>query len=477
MDPRASETTRCLVASAFLPGAWFRRRVLDHVRHRPVAQAPELGFDLPLVAAACAYASSRQARYDAVLVGLAALGAAAIAVVYGAIPRPEPVVFLLLQCYWLALVVRLHQRGSELSLLRSHCRRDTFDPDAVARLVGSHARELRTGRVAQNVVVYKAFAPFVGAGIGLGDWSFDVDLSRGKETLDGGKADVAPFAVPLLYERVDQRLADLEIPGLVVCDAVFVRGRDIRDERYLLPERHSRPLSHVDPRIVRHFMGKSGARVRHYKWIQVHDWGSELVVSYFLRLSRRGSHSLFVEVGKYVLPPLHPSLRAVDALPDDEWRQIALLAVRELLLVPAAVLGAFHRTLGRSTDAVVRWLGFEARRSRREIDRDVLYDYGAGASLREQLTCGSYSHFFQKMDQDMYVKVVETRLLDTLVDFLDEHGIDTAELRSRQTTILNQGTLVGSVEAEVVAIGPRAKAIGHKKTKTPRRPVPLKRAA
>ncbi len=480
MDPKGTETTRYLVASAFLPGAWFRRRVLDHVRARPIAHAPEVGFDLPLVADACAYAERRQARYDAVLVGLAASCCVAIAVVFNAIPRPEPVVFLLLQFYWIAIIVRLHQRGSELALLRTYCRKDAFDPEAVARLVGRQARDGQRGRSgAQNLVVYNAFTPFVGSGIGLGDWSFDVDLSRGKETIEtlGKKAEVLPFAIEALYERVDQGLADLEIPGTAVCDAIYVRGRDIRDDRYVLPDRYSRPLGHVDPRMVRHFMGKSGSRVRHYKWIQVHDWGSELVVSYFLRLSRRGSHSLFVEVSKYVLPPLHASLCAVDSLLDDEWRQVALLALRELSLLPATLLAAWTRTLLRVSEVLVRLLGVEARAYRRQIDRNVLYDYGARTSLREQLTSGFYSHFFQKMDQEMYVKVVETRLLDTLIDFLDEHDVDTTELRSRQTTILNQGTLVGSVRAEVVAIGPGAKASQQKKTRVTRRPVPLKRAA
>ncbi len=477
MDPKSTETTRYLVASAFLPGAWFRNRVLDHVRARPIAHAPEVGFDLPLVADACAHAERRQARYDGVLVGLAVLFSLTAAVAYAAIPRPEPFVFLLLQFCWGAFIVRIHQRGSELTLLRTLCRRDAFDPEAIARLVGRRARDGQRGRSgAQNLVVYNAFTPFVGSGIGLGDWSFDVDLSRGKETL-GKKADPVPFAIEQLYDQVDQGLADLEIPGTEVRDVVYVRGRDIRNDPYVLPDPYSRPVTHADPRIVRHFMGKSGSRVRHYKWIQIHDWGSELVVSYFLRLSRRGSHALFVEVSKYVLPPLHPSLRAVDSLLDDEWRQVALLALTELLLLPFAVTGAAARTLRRAWRGLDRLLGLEARRCRRQIDRNVLYDYGARTSLREQLTSGLFSHFFQKMDQEMYVKVVETRLLDTLVDFLDEHGIDTAELRSRQTTILNQGTFVGSIQAEVVAVGQGAKATKQRKVKIPRKPVALRRAA
>ena len=61
----------------------------------------------------------------------------------------------------------------------------------------------------------------------------------------------------------------------------------------------------------------------------------------------------------------------------------------------------------------------------------------------------------------MYVKLVENRILDSTIDFLDDHLIDTSGLRSRQETILNNGVIVtgGSVEAQNFTVGGRAKSV------------------
>jgi hypothetical protein len=38
--------------------------------------------------------------------------------------------------------------------------------------------------------------------------------------------------------------------------------------------------------------------------------------------------------------------------------------------------------------------------------------------------------------------VVERQLLDSLVEFLDEHDVDTSEMRQRESTILNNGVMM-----------------------------------
>jgi hypothetical protein len=55
------------------------------------------------------------------------------------------------------------------------------------------------------------------------------------------------------------------------------------------------------------------------------------------------------------------------------------------------------------------------------------------------MSSGSFGHYFQKMDGDLHNKLFEHEVLDSLIEFLDEHGIDTGNLKERQTTILNTG--------------------------------------
>ncbi|MBV9811165.1 MAG: hypothetical protein JO326_00325, partial [Acetobacteraceae bacterium] len=89
-----------------------------------------------------------------------------------------------------------------------------------------------------------------------------------------------------------------------------------------------------------------------------------------------------------------------------------------------------------------------------------LYDYGASQTLRQALSQTNYLHYFQQTDTDFYSKMIERKLLDELVQFLDDHEIDTSDIKDRQTMILNSGVWVqgGNVSAEALAVGTGARA-------------------
>jgi hypothetical protein len=84
-----------------------------------------------------------------------------------------------------------------------------------------------------------------------------------------------------------------------------------------------------------------------------------------------------------------------------------------------------------------------------------VFDYGAKISIRESATSTEYRRYFQKLDKEMNFKVIERRILDSIVEFLDSKNIDTSDLQNRQQWILNEGVIVsgGSIEAESVALG------------------------
>jgi hypothetical protein len=89
-----------------------------------------------------------------------------------------------------------------------------------------------------------------------------------------------------------------------------------------------------------------------------------------------------------------------------------------------------------------------------------MYNYGAVQSIREQAASPNYRMYFQKLDKEMHVKTIEQNILDAIIDFLDNHGVDTASLRERQSTILNNGVIVtgGSIHADNFAVGNQATA-------------------
>jgi hypothetical protein len=80
--------------------------------------------------------------------------------------------------------------------------------------------------------------------------------------------------------------------------------------------------------------------------------------------------------------------------------------------------------------------------------------------LREVASTEEYRRYFQYLDKEMYVKIIERQFLESIVEFLDVRNIDTSDLKRRQETILNNGVIVsgGAFTAGNLAVGAQAKA-------------------
>jgi hypothetical protein len=166
----SDEATRLLCASAFLSGRQFRKKVLDHFEDNCCACAPEIGLDAPLVAQVCKCVENRESRY-LWLFFLIAVVAASVALTV------DPTLGFL---HVLAAAALYMQKATqERSFVRRYFRRDNFN---AADVRNRFPAALDHGALAsdapgdQNLVVYRGFTPFIGAGINLGGWSFTVDI-------------------------------------------------------------------------------------------------------------------------------------------------------------------------------------------------------------------------------------------------------------------------------------------------------------
>jgi hypothetical protein len=281
-----------------------------------------------------------------------------------------------------------------------------------------------------------------------------MDLRKGRERL-GERLTPRSFECSELYDAVTATVSALEIEGLQIEDRLFVNGTDIRDDRMLLPEILGRPVAAVSEADLARFAAQPTHRVRFYKCLRVVDWRGELVVSLFLRFSVENGR-LFIELSRFVLTPLRPEFRRVDGIDPEVTARQALSIVGR----------ALQRTLPlwlRSPAPIVRplfRLRREARRLRR-VKRDFFFDYGAPTTALDRARSTDYTRYFQMLDREMYVKVLERCVLDTIVEFLDGHDVDTTELTERRETIINNGIMVpgGSVKAHNIAVGEGAKIL------------------
>jgi hypothetical protein len=453
MDSTRSQTTRFLSASALLLGASFRSQVLHYVREKYRAVAPELGMDLGLLVRVCAFMENRETTYRALFLLLGV-----IAVLVGFVSVWVAIAVFVLGAW----ALQGYKSYEERRRLPQFFSKDRYDPDAVAdKFAADLDAELTSGipTDGQNTVVYKGFSPFVGAGIDLGGWSFAVDLSLPKQQM-GKEEEPILFTASELNAHIEDAIKSLGFEGAVVKDCLFVNGVDIREDRAILPRVFGRPAQQVTPETLAQYMSSTDSRVRHYKWIRVHDWGNELVTSHFLRCVLKGQN-LFVEISRFLLTPLDTQYRNIDAATSTTRQQTVGLFLRALIVGPFAALGAWLALLVKGGGFVSRILGFGDRQQRREISRNPLYDYGVAQSLRESVSSQRFVHYFQRLDREMYVKIIEREMLDTIVEFLDDHNIDTSDIKQRQTMIMNQGLIVqgGDVQAQSLAVGAGAQAV------------------
>ncbi len=462
----ADETTRLLCASALTGGRGFRKKVLDCYEESYRAPAPEVGVDIGLVAQVCKFVENREKRYDwfFLLIGVVAAIVASVA----------PVLGVAVAVFGFA-VLFAQKNFQQQGFLKRYFERGKFDaPSVRANLAAPLSGEIMAGfPVAdQNLVVYQGFTPFVGAGSNLGGWSFTVDLAKPRDS--GLEAGPPPRPVPFqsdeLYAAIDGAINSLSLERLNVRDFCFVNGGEIREDRSVLPQVYGRPVQRLDDDAAAGYRTSSDSRIRHYQWISISDWGNELVMSYFLRCAVRGS-SLFVEINRFLLTPLSDACHSIDKSSGWDWRQKVAVAFGSLIAGPVWAVRAALLILGRLMQLPQRLFNTRDRTRRLQIERNPLYNYGAETSIRQSFSSPHFHHYFQKLDGDFYTKVLEHEILDAIVTFLDEHDIDTSEIRERRALILNSGIIVqgGDVTAESLAVGAGATAVKTQSAERPRK--------
>ena len=455
MPPQQSETTRYLCAAAYLDRSFADDVITKVLEEEHRAVAPSYGVDVVPVVRHCLTAERRRRLRDTALIGVVLVGGALL---LQAGASPAGVVLRLLLLAW--AVVFVESAVNRYEVLAARLLRNRFDPAAPqAPMTRRQARLLRELQENErgNVTVYSGFSPFVGCGLDQGGWSFALNARKGRRELHETLEPI-PFEVEDLHDEVVSALRALDLPQLRIEDRLYVNGQDIRDDRRFLPDPFARPGAWADSETLHRFLRAPTQRVRHYTCIQVVDWQGELVLSIFFRSTKVGGN-LFVEASYFLLPPLREEYHRIDnlrATPD--LAGAAELAIKAAVgTIPVVVMAPFH-VLAHLTSGLTRWQ--ERRSIRHTIRANPSFDYGATTSIRQSGMSPNYRRYFQRLDREMYVKIAEQRLLDAIIQFLDEHNVDVSELVERQTTILNNGVMLsgGSIQAESLAVGTGARA-------------------
>jgi len=476
MKPKNTETTRYLCAAAY-SNEEFCQHVIDQtLEEKRQALAPCYGFHLPTVVKHCLIARSKRKKRD---LKLTLLFAAAILVssMGGFIGT-----FFLVALFIVVISITYQDRwNTRHVLMKDNFSSVAFDPESInweneLKSKGSDASEENTEeiqkirrkleQVAQEqnskIVIYGRYSPFVGCGYDIGGWSLALNVSKGKEKL-GKISTPLPFEINELYEKVTCLISEIHLYGIDVSteDIYYIDGQIIRDDVRFLNSPFDRPSTCLE--ILEASIEEPAKANRFYKRIQLLGWRGELIVSIVLRFTRFGGN-LFVEAKYFLLPPLQESFHGIDRIqsPATFMQKADLLwqsLVISFFLWPLAFSQTIYEVLKPVIDTIKQWIDILV------IKENPIFNYGSITSIRENVSNTRYRQYFQFLDQDMYFKVIESALLEGIVDFLDSKNVDTSELKNRQSQILNEGIIIsgGEINAKNLAVGRRARAIFNKR--------------
>jgi hypothetical protein len=168
---------------------------------------------------------------------------------------------------------------------------------------------------------------------------------------------------------------------------------------------------------------------------------------------------LYVEYVSTLMGAIMPRYHAIDRLPLDQtdlFRQAAMEALRRLtistVLAPLNLIGGLVRMF-----AVGSRMNTAARLSREVAE----YNYGARISVRSLASSGDADTYTRRLDAEKYNSLIERRVNDAVLDFLDSQQVDTSEYRMRVNVIMSQNQFIGSTFNGPVAAGTGATATAN----------------
>src|SRR6266536_3138524 len=445
---RSHDATRYLCAAVNMNDNLARAAIEDVLeeQHRAIAVTP--GADLVTIMKYALAADRRRLICDVLLL-VELLGLIVMIFLASRSALFGAMFLVLLVAAWLTVFIYCYI--CNFASAAQGLRQGKFDPGSAPAPAHDPFAERQLARISSarnmgNVTVYSAFSPFVGYGSIQSSWSFTVDVTRGE---DG--AEPMPFTVREVYDHVKESLNELDVHGIEVTDRLFVNGRDIYADRRFLPDPKGRPVSQVDDEVLRTLMSAPEERASPYLAVNVGGWQGDLVVTVFVRflLSRT---DLFVEAADTAVAPLQASFRGIDELKETPTARQFFRMVRW------SSIQTLPRLLG-SVKGVIHELNSTSRRDRKQRKVDRTSDFGSKFSIREAAADNKWQRYFQVFDRERYTKVIERRGFRSLVEFLDDHDIDTSELESRQETIVNNGVMIkgkGSLQVDQLAVGKSA---------------------
>ena len=464
MKSNNTETTRYLCAAAYSNEEFCEHVINQTLNEERQALAPCYGFDLPTVLKHCMIARSEKNKRDIklTLLFIFAILCSLIDGFWG--------VFLLSLLFIIVISIIYQERWRiRHFLIKNNFSKISFNPDLNIPKNYVFNQKLEQIEKEQNkkIVVYGRYLPFVGCGYEIGGWTLALDISKAKENFKKVEKPL-PFHTNELYDQINSLVDNIDLYGINISreDTYYIDGRTIRDDTRFLSDPFGRPLTFST--ILENSIEEPAKPNRFYKRIEISGWKGELIVSIMLRFTKfelkNLEKTLFIEAKYFLLPPLQGRFYEIDSIqfPATFMQKVDLL-FQSLLISFIIWPLSFAQTVYKIFKPIIDYL-------KKIIDILIIkespaFNYGFITSIRENFSDTYYRNYFQFLDKDMYLKVIENALFEGIIEFLDSKNIDTSEFKNKQSQIINEGIIMsgGEIRADNLAIGRWARTIFNKR--------------
>ena len=310
-----------------------------------------------------------------------------------------------------------------------------------------------------------------GSGVGGREWGIEIDLTRVGSRMATVHEGIDPVEI---HEALNRRLLQLNDPELRVNQRVTeisVGGHVVAEGRLpwrspLIDQVRKIPYSQASGDAVTALIRTPQARLRHYQRVSISDGGQavlalgrpvidpvaqETVVSAFVHIAVAG-HTFYLHFVSTFLPPIDDRYRTIDMLPVPGSRKFVTLVAIE------AARTAFAELAGAPLRICQTLWGMwqDSMEYHEEASRELHFAYadlGAISSVRQLGTRDGARTFDQGLDATKYTRVIERVVLDTVLDFLTEKGVDTTVYQQQAQSVVNHGVMVtGNVQGSTVRV-------------------------
>jgi hypothetical protein len=456
------EVTRLLCATAHLHPAFADALLAVTDDYPYVAIAPPYGVDVLALVRHAALIRRRRLRRQLLHAGLLLLGLGLGYAVYRFSQKP------LLHAAMVAVVVGLLAWALELGELL-WARRDALTlieaPHPPVDIAPPVDRDLER-RLAEldrmNVVVWRADLryPFVGSGAWISSWSIPaLDVTRAATDQQGQRRQVVPFDAVELHDHIARRIRARDLEGLNVRNRLYVRGAAAQGVPGLIEGPLRPPARIIGSDVVKSALLRDESAIQTYLCLERLVFGGQLGVSMFVRATMEGN-LLTVRADSFFLPPLYRGFWSVTRLPRAPWR----VSVRATLDAALAAPGDLLTSPGQLAGDLLRRAGRRRRLARlgRRVRRGRGFDYGAATSIRHAVSDLAQANHVHQSTEEGHLRRLQHHVLNAIVQFLEDHNVDTSELRRQQDRIVNSTTYhFESVNGQGIYIGPDGKVVNN----------------